>query len=110
MTFLPSLTARVNADAESKAFAQAHSVINDAKKKRDATMSDPGFGPVEKKTEDGGQVSDPQQTLRDNPNHDEKSQFAGGSSYEEKLSNASHMSNSQIKKEYEKVSKQSSEH
>src|SRR5208283_4967437 len=38
----------------------------------------PGFAPVEKKTEDGGQVSDPQQTLRDNPNHDEKGQFAAG--------------------------------
>jgi HK97 family phage prohead protease len=67
------------AQADEKAFAQAWSVINKAKTDRDATMSDPGFGPVEKKNEDGGQVSDPTQSLRDNPNHDEKGQFSSGS-------------------------------
>jgi hypothetical protein len=54
------------AQAEETAFAQAHGVILKAKKKdeRDVSADGPGFGPAEKKSEDGGQVSDPQQTLR----------------------------------------------
>ena len=69
-----------DADAEASAFAQAHGVINKSKAKdaRDVSADGPGFGPTEKKNEDGGQVSDPQQSLRDNPNHDEKGQFASG--------------------------------
>jgi hypothetical protein len=72
-----------DSDAEAKAFAQAHSVINKAKK-RDVSSDGPGFGPTEKKGEDGGAVSDPQQTLRFNENHDEKGQFTSGGSNDKK--------------------------
>ncbi len=55
-----------DADAEASAFAQAHGVINKSKAKdaRDVSADGPGFGPTEKKNEDGGQVSDPQMTMR----------------------------------------------
>ncbi len=54
------------AQAEETAFAQAHGVILKAKQKdeRDVSSDGPGFGPTETKSEDGGQVSDPQQSLR----------------------------------------------
>jgi hypothetical protein len=55
-----------DSDAEAWAFMNAHGVINKAKAKdRDlSALNGPGFGPTEKSSEDGGQVSDAQTTLR----------------------------------------------
>jgi hypothetical protein len=54
------------AQADEKSFAQAYSVINNAKNAaRDVSADGPGFGPVEKKFTDGGQAEDPTQPLRD---------------------------------------------
>ncbi len=68
------------AQAEETAFAQAHGVILKAKQKdeRDVSSDGPGFGPTETKSEDGGQVSDPQQSLRgkkDKQPRDKKGRF-----------------------------------
>src|ERR1039458_5622929 len=56
-----------DAQADETSFAQAWGVITKAGAKpkgRDVSSDGPGLGPVEKKGEDGGQLSDPQQTLR----------------------------------------------
>jgi len=56
-----------DAQAEETSFAQAWGVITKAgakPKDRDVSQDGPGFGPVEKGSEDGGQVSDPQMSLR----------------------------------------------
>jgi cation transport regulator ChaB len=56
-----------DAQAEETSFAQAWGVITKAgakPKDRDVSSDGPGFGPVEKVSEDGGQVSDPQMSLR----------------------------------------------
>jgi uncharacterized protein len=74
-----------DADAEAWAFQNAHGVVNKHKekdaKKRDVSSDGPGFGPVEKKGEDGGQVSDPQQLLRysEDQARDPNGKFASGS-------------------------------
>ena len=53
------------AQAEESAFAQAHGVINKqkAKDERDVSSDGPGFGPV-RDGQPGGQVADPEMTLR----------------------------------------------
>jgi len=51
--------------AYESAFAQAWGVIQKAKQKdRDVSSDGPGFSGTEKSSEDGGQVSDPQMSLR----------------------------------------------
>ena len=51
--------------ADESAFAQAWGVIQKAKQKdRDVSSDGPGFSGTEKSSEDGGQVSDPQMSLR----------------------------------------------
>jgi len=72
------------ADAEANAFTQSHGVINKQKAKdaRDVSSDGPGFSaPADKASEDGGQVSDPQMSLRgseDQP-RDPDGKFASGS-------------------------------
>jgi|SRR5271166_92745 len=69
------------ADAEANAFKQSHGVINKqkAKDKRDVAVDGPGFGGVVKASEDGGQVSDPTMSLRDQA-RDPDGKFASGTS------------------------------
>jgi len=75
-----------DADAEAWAFQNAWGVIKKSKEKdRDVSSDGPGFGPVEKTSEDGGQVSCPQgdaiSNLRfseDQP-RDPNGKFASGS-------------------------------
>lgn len=77
-----------DADAESWAFMNAHGVVSKHKaadaKKRDVSSDGPGFSASaagEKKSEDGGQVSDPTASLRfseDQP-RDPDGKFASGS-------------------------------
>jgi hypothetical protein len=83
------------AQAEEDAFKQSHGVINKAKAKdsRDVSADGPGFGPVEGKSEDGGQVSDPQQTLRyseDQP-RDADGKFSAGDTGEKAHTTEEHL-------------------
>ena len=74
-----------DADAEAFAFTNAWGVINKQKEKdkRDVSSDGPGFSaPLgEKKSEDGGQVSDPTQSMRfsEDQARDPNGKFASGS-------------------------------